>query len=108
MKNSFYYITKYPLNLCLDYMKHRNINDTFVYSWEEKGDYYLITFKEYNGILSLANAPKPTFKVVFEDLGNETGIHVQFLSDIFQPVPSVYTKNIHEFWEKKLEAKVKE
>lgn len=109
MENLFYYVTNYPLHLCLEYMKHENVYDKFSYGWEEKGDYYLITFNEYkNSILSLAAAPKPTFKVTFEDLGNETGIRVQFLSTVFQPVPFVYTKDINAFWEKKLEARVQE
>lgn len=108
MKTDFYYITHYSLDLCLEYMKHENISDIFSYNWEKKEDYYLITFKEYkNRILSLANSPKPTFKVVFIDLGNSTGINVEFLSSFFQPVPFVYTKDINAFWEKKLDAKKK-
>ncbi len=102
----YHYITNYSLDLCLEYMKHDNIYDKFEYVWEERGDYYLITFKEYkNGMLSLANAPKPTFKVTFENMGNETGISVQFIKESLQAVPFVYTKDIDAFWEKKLDAK---
>lgn len=108
VKTNFYYITPYSLDLCLEYMKHENISDIFSYNWEKEEDYYLITFKEYkNRILSLANAPKPTFKVVFIDLGNSTGINVEFLSSFFQSVPFVSTKDINTFWEKKLDAKKK-
>jgi hypothetical protein len=106
MENQYYYITKYPLDLCLEYMKHDNIYDRFSYKWEEEGNYYLITFIEYkNSILSLGTSPKPTFKVIFEDLENQTGINVQLLKNILQPIPFVYTKDIDLFWEKKLEAK---
>lgn len=103
----YHYITNYSLDLCLEYMKHDNIYDKFEYVWEERGDYYLITFKEYkNGMLSLANAPKPTFKVTFENMGNQTGISVQFIkgNGFLQQVPSVRTKDIDTFWEKKLDA----
>lgn len=81
-KFCYNYITDYALNLCLEYMKHDNIYDRFIYVWEEGEGYYLITFKEYKSImstLSLANAPKPTFKVVFENMGEQTGIAVQFI-----------------------------
>jgi hypothetical protein len=106
MGNQYYYITKYPLGLCLEYMKHDNIYDIFSYKWEEEGNYYLITFIEYkNSILSLGTSPKPTFKVIFEDLENQTGINVKCLKNILQPIPFVYTKDIDMFWEKKLEAK---
>lgn len=86
-------------------MKHDNIYDKFKYVWEKKEDYYLITFKEYkNSILSLAAAPKPTFKVMFENMGNQTGISVQFIRGPLQPVPFVYKKDIDTFFEKKLDA----
>ncbi|MDE7367728.1 MAG: hypothetical protein K2N24_10265 [Lachnospiraceae bacterium] len=102
----FYYVTNYSIPLCLDYMKHENVQDRFVYQWEEKEDYFLITFLEYkNDIKSLATSPKPTFKVVFEELENQVGINVQFLSGTLQPVPFVYTKEVDMFWEKKLDAK---
>lgn len=106
MESKFYYITNYSSDLCLEYMKHDNINDKFKYVWEKKEDYYLITFKEYkNSMLSLATSPKPTFKVKFENMGNQTGISVQFIKSLFQPVPFVYTKDIDTFWGKKLDAK---
>ena len=72
----YYYITNYSLELCLEYMKHDNIYDIFSYKWEEREDYYLITFIEYKrSMLSLATSPKPVFKVTFKDLGNQTGIN---------------------------------
>ena len=103
----YYYLSNYSLDLCLEYMKHDNIYDKFSYKWEktEENDYF-ITFIEYkNSILSLANSPKPTFKVIFEDLGDQTGIHVQFLKSCLQPLPFVSTKDIDTFWEVKLAAK---
>lgn len=104
-KLHYHYIANYPLDLCLEYMKHNNIYDRFEYEWEERGGYYLITFKEYkSSMLSLANAPKPTFKVTFENMGNQTGISVQFIKGSLQPVPFVYTRDINIFWEKKLDA----
>lgn len=106
MANDFYYITDYSLALCLEYMKHDNIYDVFSYIWEEKEDYYLITFMEYkNSIFSLATSPKPTFKVKFEDLKDCTRIGVWFIKSLFQPIPFVSTKDIDMFWGKKLEAK---
>lgn len=106
MEIKFNYITDYPLDLCLEYMKHDNIYDEFTYIWEEKEDYCLITFTEYkNSIKSLATSPKPSFKVRFENMGNQTGISVQFARDNLQPLPFVYTKDIDTFWEKKLSAK---
>lgn len=51
-------------------MTHFNIYDNFVYVWEEREDYYLITFKEYSDIgYSMFGAPRPIFKVVFEEKG---------------------------------------
>lgn len=41
----FYYLSKHPIRLCMDYMKHFNIYDPFLYTWEERGDYFLITFE---------------------------------------------------------------
>ena len=70
-----------------------------------EGGYYLITFKEYkSSMLSLANALKPTFKVTFKNLGNQTDISVQFIKGFLQPLPNVYTRDINIFWEKKLDA----
>lgn len=106
MSNQFYYITQYPLNLCLEYMNHDNIYDRFAYTWEKKGDRYFITFNEYkNSILSLATSPKPVFEVIFENLGENTGIQVRFLKSILSPVPFVYIRDIDLFWEEKLNAK---
>lgn len=56
-------------------------------------------------IWSLSTSPKPVFKVVFEELANQTGINVQFLSGFLRPGPFVYTKDVDMFWEKKLDAK---
>ena len=106
MNGQYYYITNYSLELCLEYMKHDNIYDIFSYKWEEREDYYLITFIEYKrSMRSLATSPKPVFKVTFEDLGNQTGINVQFLKGFLQPMPFVPTRNIDRFWETKLDAK---
>lgn len=106
MEIIFYYTTNCSLELCLEYMKNDNIYDRFKYEWEEKGDYYLITFIEYkNNMLSLANSPKPTFKVTFESIGNQTGIIVQFIKGFLQPLPFVYGKDVDIFWERKLDAK---
>ncbi|MCM1496282.1 MAG: hypothetical protein NC089_10865 [Bacteroides sp.] len=102
----FYYVTDYSIPLCLDYMKHENAYDRFIYQWEERNGYFLITFLEYkNDIKSLATSPKPTFKVVFEELEHQIGINVQFLGGFLQPLPFVYTKEVDWFWEKKLDAK---
>lgn len=98
----FRYVSDYALHLCLDYMKHDNIYDRFTYTWEEDEDCYYITFIEYkNSLLSLKNAPKPLFRVTFEDLGERTGITVESLSGIM----FARTKDIDLFWEKKLGAK---
>lgn len=106
MRNQFYYVTQHSLNLCLEFMNHDNIYDWFLYDWEEKEGRYFITFNEYkSSILSLATSPKPTFEVIFKDLGEGTEIEVCFLSSILQPVPFVRTKDIDLFWEKKLHAK---
>lgn len=32
-----YYLPKYPIRLCRDYMTHFNIYNIFVYVWEERG-----------------------------------------------------------------------
>lgn len=102
----YYYLSKYPIRLCNDYIKHSNVYDRFIYTWEEEEGYYLITFKDYrNSIRSLNNSPKPTFKVIFRDLGNQTGIEVQFLRSRFIKTPFVATKDIDKFWEIKLDAK---
>lgn len=43
--------------------------------------YYLITFKDYSDIgYSMFGAPRPVFKVVFEDFGDQTGIRTQFMN----------------------------
>lgn len=103
----FYYLSKYPIKLCKEYMTHFNIYDRFIYTWEEREDYYLITFKEIrNSGLSLACAHKPTFKVVFEDFVNQTGIKVQFISNglLVKTLP-MHSREIDKFWETKLDAK---
>lgn len=106
MELKFYYVTDYDLDLCLEYMKHDNIYDRFIYEWEEKEDYCLITFKEYkNSIMSLATSPKPMFKVTFENVENQTGIMVEFVEGFLQRLPFVSTKDVDVFWEKKLNAK---
>lgn len=102
-----YYLSKYPIRLCREYMTHFNIYDNFVYVWEEREDYYLITFKEYrNSIFSLANARKPIFKVVFEDFGDQTGIRTWFINPgLIIKFPEVSEKDMDRFWETKLDAK---
>ena len=102
----FYYLSKYPIRLCRDYIKHSNIYDRFIYTWEERDDRFLITFKEYrNSTFSMSNARKPVFKVMFEDLGEQTGVRVQFMNPgLFIKTPSVNTIDIDKFWENKLDA----
>lgn len=102
----FYYLSKYPIRLCRDYIRHSNIYDRFIYTWEERDGCYLITFKEYrNSTFSMSNARKPVFKVIFEDLGEQTGVRVQFMNPgLFIKTPSVNTIDIDRFWENKLDA----
>lgn len=103
----FYYLSKYPIRLCREYMTHFNIYDRFIYTWEERGDYYLITFKEIrNSMCSLSGVRRPIFKVVFEDLGDQTGIRAQFINPgLIIKIPLVPTTDIDKFWETKLDAK---
>ena len=103
----FFYLSKYPIRLCREYMTHFNVYDRFEYIWEEREDYYLITFKEYrNSIRSLYNARKPIFIVVFEDYGDQTGIWVKNINpDWLTKLPTVSTVDIDRFWETKLDAK---
>ena len=103
----FYYLSKYPIRLCREYMTHFNIYDRFEYTWEGKGDCYLITFKEFrNSMLSLSGVRRPIFKVVFEDFGDQTGIRVQNINpNWIVKTPTVSIKEIDKFWEKKLDAK---
>ena len=102
-----YYLSKYPIRLCREYMTHFNVYDQFEYVWEEREDYYLITFKEYrNNMRSLVNARKPIFKVAFEDFGDQTGIRTQFMNrGLIIELPEVPIKYIDRFWEIKLDAK---
>lgn len=104
--NSFYYVSDYPISLCLEYMKHCNIYDRFSYKWEENNGYYFITFIEYkNSMRSLATSPKSKFIVIFNELGEQTSINVSFINTILQPVPFIATNEIDTFWERKLNAK---
>ena len=32
----YYYLSKYPIRLCNDYIKHSNVYDRFIYTWEEE------------------------------------------------------------------------
>ena len=102
-----YYLSKYPIRLCREYMTHFNVYDRFEYIWEDKGEYYLIIFKEYrNSIFSLANARKPIFKVVFEDFGDQTGIRTWFINPgLIIKLPNVCERDLDCFWEIKLDAK---
>ena len=103
----FYYLSKYPIKLCNDYIKHSNVYDWFMYTWEEKEGYYLIKFDEFRrSILTLGNVPKPIFKVVFKDLGDQTGISVQYMNPgLFKNFSWLHEKDIDKFWEIKLDAK---
>lgn len=38
------YKSRYPIDLCLAYMKNDNINDVFEYTWEECEGKYCITY----------------------------------------------------------------
>ena len=89
---AFYYLSKYPIRLCRDYIRHSNIYDRFIYTWEEREGCYLITFKEYrNSTFSMSNARKP--------------VRVQFMNPgLFIRTPSVNTIDIDRFWENKLDA----
>lgn len=105
----FYYLSKYPIKICRDYMEHSNAYDRFIYTWEKKEGYYLITFKEFKSstaFRSLANVRKPVFKVVFEDFAEQTGIRVQFISTgfIIKSMP-IFPQDVDKFWMKKLDAK---
>ena len=40
-----YYLSKHPIKVCRDYMRHSNIYDLYIYTWEEKENYFLITFE---------------------------------------------------------------
>lgn len=103
---SYKYRTPLSKKICLDYLSHNNVSDVFEYQWEETDGQYSITFMEYrNSILSLSNSPKPRFSVALQDLAEEgTEIEVQFTTQFLQPLPFVYTKDIHAFWKKKLNA----
>lgn len=81
-----YYVSKYPIKLCRDYMMHSNIYDSYMYIWEEKENYFLITFTgESYGMYWAGDRysngspwagrmmPRQSFKVEFVDLGEETG-----------------------------------
>lgn len=103
----YYYLSKYPTRLCSDYIKHSNVYDWFMYTWEEKEGYYLVTFKEFKrSIRSLNSVPKPIFKVIFEDLGNQTGIRVQYMNPgLIKFLLWIPERDIDRFWETKLDAK---
>lgn len=103
----FYYLSKYPIRLCREYMTHFNVYDRFEYIWEDRGEYCLITFKEYRySIFSLANARKQIFKVVFEDFGDQTGIKTWFINPgLIIKLPNVCERDLDRFWETKLDAK---
>lgn len=85
-----------------------------IYTWEEKENYFLITFegesygmrwagdRYRDGFLWAGNVPRQSFKVEFVDLGERTGIRVQFIGTWLSKEPSIYTDR---FWERKLDAK---
>ena len=109
-----YYLSKYPIKLCRDYMRHSNIYDKYMYTWEEKEKYFLITFtgesygmhwagdRYRDGSRWAGNMPRQSFKVEFADLGEQTGIRVQFISTWLSKSPLIC---IDGFWERKLDAK---
>lgn len=106
----FYYLSKYPVRLCRDYMKHFNIYDRFLYTWEEREGYYLMTFTEHTRPgYTLVGRRKPVFRVTFEDFGDQTGIRVQYLNLVcwaeIWVTPCISLWDIDKFWEKKLDAK---
>lgn len=111
----FYYLSKHPIKVCRDYIRHSNIYDEYIYTWEERGDYFLITFEGYSygiywageryrsGSPWAGNMPRQIFRVEFEDLGGQTGIRVQFENPtLFHKSPMII---IDRFWERKLDAK---
>ena len=113
----FYYLSKHPIKVCRDYIRHSNIYDEYIYTWEERGDYFLITFegRSYgahwdgeryrNGHLWVGNMPRQSFQVEFEDLGGQTGIRVQFISTFLSKNPQMQPWLFDRFWERKLDAK---
>lgn len=103
----FYYLSKYPIKLCNDYIKHSNVYDWFIYTWEEREGYYLITFDEYRrSIRSLGSVPKQIYKVVFKDLGDQTGISVEHMNPgLIKNLLWIPEKDIDKFGEIKLDAK---
>ena len=101
-----YYLSKYPIRLCREYMTHFNIYDNFVYIWEERGGYYFITFEDYSDVgYSMVGIPRPIFKVVFEDFGDQTGIRTEFMNPWIFKAPWIPVEDIDRFWEIKLDAK---
>jgi len=103
----FYYVTKYPIQNCIQYLYNKNVYDVFEYKFEEgEGGYYL-TFIEYrNSLRSLHNCTKPCFNVMFYERGYETLIKISFVERGLLPWPNLYLKKLDEFWEKKLDAKL--
>lgn len=106
MVNSYKYKTALSQKVCLDYLSHSNIQDVFEYKWEETDGQYYITFLEYkHTIRSLSNSPKPRFLISFQSLPEGgTELYVEFVKQPLQPVPFVYTNEIHDFWKQKLDA----
>ncbi len=104
--NSFYYVTEYPLDLCLQYMQNDNVYDVFSYTWEKREGFYLLTFVQYkNSFRQLSSLFAPSFIVQFENVEEKIGVNVSYVSNIMQPFPMVDVYNIDAFWEKKLNAK---
>lgn len=102
--NEFFYITQYPVDICLDYMKHENMYDLFDYTWEEIGGRYFITFIKRKSNVKPFNMPKPVFEVVFTSVDRETKIKVIYLKSYSAPVPLIGIENVDLFWNKKLNA----
>ena len=110
VESDFDYITDYDLKVCLDYMKHDNIYDVFTYEWKEiqgRQYTYYMKFKEYKNSWwrRLGNCPVQAFEVIFEELGDQTAIHVNFIrGPLGLFLQFVTDKYIDMFWKQKLNA----
>lgn len=98
------YITQYPLENCLEYMKHDNIYDVYDYEWEENEGRYFITFTNVKHYGAPFDIRKPVFEVIFESVENGTKIKVIYLKKIIAPGPIVGWEQVNTFWKKKLNA----
>lgn len=106
----FSYITQYPINLCLEYMKHDNVYDFYEYDWEEiNGIYYITLNKIRNSPTSGWGGPRPEFEVKFNSVVNGTKIEIIYLPNCIAPIPlGVSVKDMNLFWKTKLDAEESE